>query len=132
LRLAKSGHPFQIALLANTRPRALPIRLWHLRLGHRSIQDIRKTAGAVISMKLDDPDPTSDFQCHACELSKSHLQINRALRKVPDSALDEISIDVVGPITSIGFNGHRYATLITDRKSRVRWGSTHKTKNEAH
>ena len=84
LRLAESGHPSHIALLANTRPRALPIRLWHLRMGHRSIQDIRKTALAVRGMKLDDPDPTSDLQCHSCELSKSHLQINRALRKILD------------------------------------------------
>ena len=83
-------------------------------------------------MKLYDPDLTSDLQYYLYKLSKSHLHINRALRKVPDQALDEISIDVVSPITPIGFNGHRYATLITDRKSRARWGSTHKTKNEAH
>jgi hypothetical protein len=120
LRLARSGYPLQFALLGYTRPRALPIRLWHLIIGHRSIQDIRKTALAVRGMKLDDPDPISDLQYHSCELSKSPLQINRALGKIPDHALEEVSIDVVGPITLIGFFGHRYATLITDRKSRVR------------
>ena len=83
-------------------------------------------------MKLDDPDLISDLQYYLYKLSKSHLYINRALRKVPDQALEEISVDVISPITPIGFNGHRYTTLITDRKSRARWGSTHKTKNEAH
>ena len=64
LRLAESGdsgHLSHIALLANTRPKALLIRLWHLRIGHRSIQDIRKTAIAVCGMKLYDPDPTLDL-----------------------------------------------------------------------
>ena len=83
-------------------------------------------------MKLHDPDLTSDLQYYSYKLSKSHLYINRALRKVLDQALEEISINVISLISLIGFNGHRYTTLITDRKSRVRWGSTYKTKNEAH
>ena len=134
LRLAKfgSGHPPQFALLGHTRPRALLIRLQHLRIGYRSIQDIRKTALAVRRMKLDNPDLTSDLQYYLYKLSKNHLYINRALRKVLDQALKEISIDVISLITPVGFNRHRYTTLIIDRKSKVRWGSTHKTKNEAH
>ena len=114
LRLTESGHLFQIALLANTRPKALPIRLQHLRLGYKNIQDIRKTVIAIIGMKLNDPDPTSDFQCHIYELSKSHLQINKALRKILDFTLNEIFINIIGFITLISFNGHRYIILITD------------------
>lgn len=134
LRVIGPGASLPTALVVSRKPRALPIRLWHLRLGHRSLDDVRQTAKSATGIVLEDPEPEKDTAstiCGSCEAGKSEQQLSRAKRDEPQGVLDEISVDVLGPTTPVGFNGHKWATIITCRKSRARWIYTHKEKAEA-
>lgn len=67
--------------------------------------------------------------CETCHLSKAQRYVSREPRPTPFEPLDEVFIDTVGKLTT-ACNGHQYAVIITDAKSRMRWAITVCTKDQ--
>ncbi|KAI0992595.1 hypothetical protein K3495_g15590, partial [Podosphaera aphanis] len=67
--------------------------------------------------------------CETCHLSKAQRYVSREPRPVPLDPLDEVFVDTVGKLTT-AINGHQYAVIITDAKTRMRWAITTSTKDQ--
>ena len=109
---------------------AVSINTWHRRLGHIGIDNIKKTAKITEGMDIDS-DTELEKPCDPCEIGKSLRTVSRKPQDRPEHVGDMIHVDVVGPISPVGFNGHRWGILITDGSTRARWGYTFKHKDEA-
>lgn len=131
LRVLSQGPSIRTALAAFQSPRKQTRRVMHLRLGHRSAECVENTVKSTSGIILDESPSGVSVLCRDCLTGNITQDISRVPRPEPEHCLDEISFDMIGPITPTGFNGHRWATMATDRKSRVRWIKTHKTKAEA-
>ena len=109
---------------------AVSVNTWHRRLGHIGIDNIRKTAKITEGMDIDS-DIELEKLCDLCELGKSLRTVSRKLQDRPEHVGDIIHVDVVGLISLVGFNRHRWGLLVTDSSTRARWGYTFKHKHEA-
>ena len=94
-------------------------KLWHERLGHRSLETIK----AILSKdKLFPDNKLDEDKCEACILAKSRKQSaprvaeNRATRN-----LERIHMDLVGPITPMSISGYEYFLIVVDEFSRYTW-----------
>lgn len=67
--------------------------------------------------------------CEICHLSKAQRYVFKESRPVPYGPLDKIFIDTVGKVTT-ATNGHKYAVIITDDKTRMRWALTTQSKDQ--
>ena len=67
--------------------------------------------------------------CERCHLSKAQRFVSREPRPTPHSPSDEIFVETVGKIAP-AINGHQYAVIITDAKTRMRWVIITKGKDE--
>lgn len=91
---------------------------WHQRLGHVGQSILKVTARYVKGLEgIDLGELTT---CETCHLSKAQRFVSREQRPIPHVPLDEIFVDTVGKITT-ATNGHQYAVIITDAKTRMRW-----------
>ena len=93
------------------------LKLWHDRLGHNDFQDLIKLQNHVDGMQIDKND-SSELKCDTCEL-------NKAKRKaVPKDSVDRANIvldivhDILGPVTPVSVDNHRYAISFVDSFSR--------------
>lgn len=89
------------------------INLWHKRLGHLNINDIRRLIPLVdgIGPLIDD----SEKVCEPCTLGKQIRKPFFSQNGVRSSrALELIHSDVCGPITPPTWNGKRYIVTFTD------------------
>src|SRR3984957_17352011 len=69
--------------------------------------------------------------CQPCTLSKSIRTTSKMQQIRALWIFGKIFMDVIGPITPVGFNGSRWLSVITDDHSRCRWIYDFKQKNEA-
>ncbi|KAI0994525.1 hypothetical protein K3495_g13658 [Podosphaera aphanis] len=67
--------------------------------------------------------------CETRHLSKAERYVSREPRPTPFELLDEVFIDTVGKLTT-ACNGHQYAVIITDAKTRMRWAISIRTKDK--
>ncbi|KAI0992889.1 hypothetical protein K3495_g15295, partial [Podosphaera aphanis] len=100
---------------------------WHQRLGHIGQGILKKTAQYAKGMEGIDMSELST--CETCHLSKAQRFVSREPRPTPHSPLDEIFVDTVGKIAP-AINGHQYAVIITDAKTRMRWAITTTSKDK--
>lgn len=108
-------------------PKTNNTQRWHQRLGHVGQKILKKTSQCSIGLENLD---TSDLSvCETCHLSKAQRFVSRQPRLIPNSPLDEIFLDTVGPIAP-SLLGHQYAVIITDAKTRMRWALAIHTKDQ--
>lgn len=114
------------------------IDTWHRRLGHLSVDNIKKTAQITAGVEISSTLPmalprkeTAKAICEPCVLGKSLRTQSRAAQKQCLHGFDKVHIDVVGPIDPTGFNGHQWAIMFTDDCHRARWLFTMKNKGDA-
>lgn len=108
-------------------PRAISAQRWHERLGHIGQKILKKTAEC--SAGLQNIDLSNLKSCETCHLSKSQRFVSREPRPTPNHPLDEVFMDTVGKLTT-AVNGHQYAVIITDAKTRMRWVIATTTKDQ--
>jgi hypothetical protein len=108
----------------------LDIDLWHKRLGHLGLENVRKTAVITRGIKYNDNPSVSP--CEACSLAKPLRTTRKVIStKSVFTALGKIWIDTF-KITPTGYKGHVYGMILTDETTYARWGYTFKDKNQAH
>lgn len=100
---------------------------WHERLGHTGQTILKKTS--QFSKGLEGVECDSLGVCETFHLSNAQRFVSREPRPTPNSPLDEIFVDTVRKI-SVAINGHQYAVIITDAKTRMRWVITTQTKDQ--
>ncbi|KAI1000238.1 hypothetical protein K3495_g7958 [Podosphaera aphanis] len=91
---------------------------WHRRLGHVGPLILSKTKG--FAEGLDGLDTSELTHCVACHFSKAQRTITREQRPIPFGALDEVFVEMAGPI-ELNILNQRYAVIITDDTTRMRW-----------
>ena len=111
-------------------PKTLDIDLWHKRLGHLGLDNVRKTAEITKGIRYQDNESESDSPCEACSLAKPLRTTRKISKKRVFKALDKIWVDTF-MIKPSGLKGHKYGMILTDEATHVRWGYTFKEKNEA-
>ena len=99
------------------KPKSLDIDLWHKRLGHLGLENVRKTAVITRGIKYTD-DPTASL-CEVCSLAKPLRTTRKVSTKRVFTALSKIWIDTF-KITPTGYNGHVYRLILTDEATHAR------------
>lgn len=96
-------------------------QLWHARLGHRNMMDIKKLAGMDVGL------PTSfkgvkEGSCDTCEVGKhTHTSFPSKGKEEGRRAsfpMEIVHMDVFGPIDTASLGGAKYAILFTDEYSK--------------
>ena len=87
------------------------IRLWHERLGHRSLANIFKI--------LNLPYKHIDLNCEICLKAKFTNMISREITPKATYYLERIAIDLCGPIKPTSLGGKRYIIFFIDSASRL-------------
>ena len=100
---------------------------WHQRLGHVGNKILSATKALVPG--LEQIDTSMLKHCEPCKLARSQRVVSRTPRPAPQSSLDEVHMDVVGPIHPPDIFGCKYILMITDAKSRRRWAICCKLKS---
>ena len=99
------------------------IELWHRRLGHRNIPDIRKmfhqrlTKGDLVALQSQPP-----TFCEACVIGKvKRLPFPKQSKPKDWRLLERIDIDECGPLPVRSLNGERYFISFCERKSKAKF-----------
>jgi hypothetical protein len=94
---------------------AIPVQLAHERLGHISVDHLKKVAAsdAVTGLNLSDPTAMPDA-CIACNETKQTRASFPPSESRASKPLEIVHIDTIGPITPTAFDGSRYAVPIHD------------------
>ncbi|KAI0993347.1 hypothetical protein K3495_g14837, partial [Podosphaera aphanis] len=113
--------------------------LWHRRLGHLGVRNVKATKEITTGIKYENnsTEPDGSTLCEACELSKPLRHVRKTTRVKNYKPFDSVSVDVVmiTPRGKILLNDSwinvRYCTVFTDAASSTRWGHYHDHKNGA-
>ncbi|KAI0995000.1 hypothetical protein K3495_g13181, partial [Podosphaera aphanis] len=124
------------ALVDQSKP---TLDLWHRRLGHLGLRNVKETAKITtgISFEPTVTATTSSSLCESCELSKPLRHVRKNASSRPRNPLDSVSVDVVviNPTGKILINDSwisvQYCTMFTDAATSLRWGYFHKEKSGA-
>ena len=71
------------------------------------------------------------FFCQICTQAKQCQKPSYKPQLLADDICEELHLDLIGPITSAGWNRCRYALTITNSRSRCRWVEDLHEKREA-
>lgn len=115
------------AIAVSRLPKTTNAQRWHQRLGHLGQKILKKTAQH--STGLEGINFNGLTTCETCHLSKAQRYVSREPKLMPSGPLDEIFIDTVGKVIK-AINGHQYAVILTDAKTRMRWAITTHTKDQ--
>jgi len=116
---------------------AQSIDVWHRRLGHISLENVRKTAqitqGIEIGLKYGPKygPKIEKLACIPCIVSKAVRTQSKQPQKRCEHAFDKIHVDLLGLITPIGIDGSKWAMILTDDYSRIWWLYTFPKKGDA-
>ena len=94
--------------------------LWHSRLGHISLDLLKKTARLSTGIPNLEAVKPSDFQCEECAKTKAVRRLNAKPIAAPQKVLDRIEGDTF-KITPPPLNKKPIGLILVDRKSRFRW-----------
>jgi hypothetical protein len=111
----------------------LDIDLWHKRLGHLGLKNVRKTADITKGIKLKATEDEQEHKspCEACSLAKPPRNTRKVSTKRVFDVFEKVWIDTF-KITPTGYNGHKYGMIFTDEATHARWGYTFKHKGDAY
>ncbi|KAI1005914.1 hypothetical protein K3495_g2310 [Podosphaera aphanis] len=112
--------------------------LWHRRLGHLGVRNVKATKLITTGIEYEPTlaEPSSTL-CEACELSKPLRHVRKTISPKDYTPFDSVSVDVVmiNPRGKILLNDSwinvRYCTVFTDAASSTRCGHYHYQKNGA-
>ena len=115
-------HPATATNLATDRYQKLlkTALLWHQRLGHPSLQLLKKTARATEGVPKLDAIKETDFRCISCDQAKAVRRPSTKPIKNPDMVLDRLEGDTF-KISPTPHNKRPIGLIIVDWKSRYRW-----------
>jgi transposase InsO family protein len=68
--------------------------------------------------------------CDSCKKATSKRQFSRIPLERPSEVYSELNVDIVVP-TTLGYQGERYITIVTDSATLYRYSNYHLTKNSA-
>uniref|UniRef100_A0A1Y1M571 Integrase catalytic domain-containing protein n=1 Tax=Photinus pyralis TaxID=7054 RepID=A0A1Y1M571_PHOPY len=108
---------------------ATSLEYWHRRLGHISVDTIKKISeeGLVEGVNITNCDK---FYCEDCQLGKMTRATHKATSKRPSSKGEYVHADLCGPMEEIGIGGMRYFLLIKDEATSFRFTYLIKSKEE--
>lgn len=106
--------------------------LWHKRLGHKGFSDFEIFRKSVLGFNVVSDLGAKTSDCDVCSLSKAHKQ-PRSREPEPrrSHVLDLVYSDVMGPVETPSFGGHKYAICFVDSHSRYAWVFFMQSKDEA-
>jgi hypothetical protein len=100
------------------KPKALDIDLWHKRLGHLGLKNVKKTAAITKGIKLTNANfPKSP--CKACSIAKPLKHMRKVTSKRVFEPFDKIHVDTF-MINPVGYNSHKYGLIFTDEVTHAR------------
>lgn len=107
-------------------------RLWHFRLGHPSVEYMRKLALIIPELQgINIPDSIKD--CHPCRVAKSRKIPHTSERRRASRPLEMIHTDVLGPVLPDAYpNGEEFLLGIVDDYTRYGFVFGMKSKSEVH
>jgi transposase InsO family protein len=110
---------------------AQSIDVWHRRLGHIGLENVRKTALITKGIQIR-PKPLQQKEiCKPCIISKAMRTQSKQPQLRSEHAFDKIHFDLLGPITPTAYDGSKWAMIKTDDATRARWLSTFAKKGDA-
>ncbi len=125
-----------IANIATTGPKilrieskALPIDLWHRRLGHLHHDAVKQLSAMADGVRI-----TSDLKqslCRPCLEGKQHKTYNKLPSTRASQRLELIHSDSCGPFSTPSINNSKYMILYIDDHTRMTWVYFLKTKTSS-
>ena len=88
-------------------------QLWHRRMGHLGIQNLRKLQKMLLGLDLSYIKKV-DYVCEACLKGRMHDILYRNSLAVNAKLYEVIFSNVEGPISKTGYDGSRYFVTFTD------------------
>jgi len=107
-------------------------RLWHMRLGHRNMRDVKQLAGMEVGIPASFKGNKEGRSCDICEVGKhTHASFPAKGKdgKLASEPMELVHVDVFGPIDTPSVSGSMYAILFTDDYSK--WRSIYFMKSKA-
>lgn len=98
----------------------------HNRLGHLNLEDIRKLVHVATGIEICNQHIPN--VCDGCAQGKHTIDINHEAASRARLAYDLVHLDLLGPITPVGYDGSKYAAFLTNDLSRCQWKFDLKTK----
>ncbi len=108
-----------------TQSNNLPLTVWHKRFGHLNFSALKKHLARHNIHYIKD-----ERVCDSCERAKATKHYNRTPQDRAKRAYQFVYINLVGPITPIGFGAERYFFTFTDDHMRITETYTGKRKSE--
>ena len=105
------------------------VDLWHRRLGHLNVNDLKRLAEMSQGVKLT-IQPKVDKVCGGYEIGKSKRQISRTIQREVQEKLELVDTNLGGPFPHRTLLHEILYMIITDRKTGNSWGYTMKYKDE--
>ena len=82
--------------------------------GHINFQDLMKLQNHVDGMQIDKND-SSERKSVTCELNKAKRKaVPKDSVDTANNALDIVHVDILGPVTPVPVDNHRYAISFVD------------------
>lgn len=106
-------------------------QLWHMRLGHRNMRDVKRLAGMDVGIPASFKG-NKEGSCDICEVGKhTHASFPAKGKdgKQTSEPMELVHVDVFGPIDTLSVRGFKYAVLFTDDYSK--WRSIYFMKSKA-
>ena len=112
-----------LAMPANDDIHSETLRLWHQRLGHLNLADLRRLAGMANGLLLASAwKSASPEVCPACIEGKQHQIFNRWVpASRAEAPLALLHSDPCGPFRTASIAGEKYFVLFVDDYTRMTW-----------
>ena len=109
--------------LTVSNPSKNSLELWHLRLGHLNVQDVKRLSTEKMVEGLTVENSRAPVaNCEGCCLGKqSRLPFPRKPSEKKENVLDLVHSDVCGPLNVTSVGGSRYFTTLIDDHSNFVW-----------
>lgn len=117
----KSKTDDTVSINSPTKQQGHNIQLWHQRLGHLNIADVRRLAGLASGLMINET-PLPSSPCHACLEGKQQRSFNRKNTSTPkEKKLGLVHSDSCGPFPVPSIAGARYFIIYIDDHTRMAW-----------
>ena len=100
----------------------------HARLGQLSIEGIKKLSKITTGFEIPLEHPS--FFCELCVLAKQVRHVSHQPSKRETQTLAMVDTNLIGPITTTGYDSFMYCLLLTDDATRITEGELFKTKSQ--
>jgi len=102
--------------------------LWHERLGHNNLEDVRKLQIHADGLRIDKYDKT---QCEVCEIEKAkRLPVSKTVGTRATRPLEIVHMDILGAVHIESIDGYKYCLGFVDSYSRLSVTYLLKSKDE--